>query len=68
MRRTLSSQTDQAMEADAQLVSLQEVSTAADLAALGRRSEAAPLLERAVEICSSSMGKDSALTQAALHR
>ena len=49
-------------------MSLQEVSTAAELAALGRRSEAALLLERAVEICAGSMGGDSALARAALHR
>lgn len=65
--RALSS-SDQAAEADAQLASLHEVSAAADLAALGRRSEAAPLLERAVEICSGSTGQDSALTRAAVHR
>lgn len=66
-RRALSS-SDQAAETNAQLASLHEVSAAADLAALGRRSEAAPLLERAVEICSGSMGQDSALTRAAVHR
>lgn len=66
-RRALSS-SDQTAEANAQLASLHEVSTAADLAALGRRSEAAPLLERAVEICAGSMGQDSALARAAVHR
>eukprot|EP00903_Cladosiphon_okamuranus_P019609 g18034.t1 len=66
-RRPLSS-SDQAAETDAQLASLHEVSAAADLAALGRRSEAALLLERAVEICSGSMGQDSALARAAVHR
>lgn len=66
IRRFLSS--DQAAEANAQLESLHEVSTAVDLAALGRRAEAASLLERAVEICSGSMGEDSALTRAAVHR
>ena len=66
-RRALSS-SDQAAETNAQLSSLHEVSAAADLAALGRRSEAAPLLERAVEICAGSMGQDSALTRAAVHR
>lgn len=65
--RALSS-SDQAAETNAQLASLHEVSAAADLAALGRRSEAAPLLERAVEICSGSMGQDSALARAAVHR
>lgn len=62
------SSSDQAAETNAQLASLHEVSAAADLAAMGRRSEAAPLLERAVEICSGSMGPDSALTRAAMHR
>lgn len=66
-RRSLSS-SDQAAETDAQLLSLHEVSAAADLAALGRRSEAASLLERAVEICSGSMGQDSALARAAVQR
>lgn len=65
--RALSS-SDQAAETDAQLLSLHEVSAAADLAGLGRRSEAASLLERAVEICSGSMGHDSALARAAVHR
>eukprot|EP00752_Nemacystus_decipiens_P017555 g15732.t1 len=65
-RRGLSS--DRSAETDAQLASLYEVSAAADLAARGLRSEAAPLLERAVEICSGSVGQDSALTRAAVHR
>ncbi|CAB1098815.1 unnamed protein product [Ectocarpus sp. CCAP 1310/34] len=68
MRRLLSSSSDQAAQANAQLESLHEVSTAVDLAALGRRAEAASLLERAVKICSGSMGEDSVLTRAAMHR
>lgn len=60
--------TDRAVEVETQLRSLLEVSSADDLAAQGRRSEAAPLLERAVEICASSMGTESPLAQAAMHR
>lgn len=56
------------MEADAQLNSLEEVNTARDLTTQGRRAEAASLLQRAVDICKGSMGEESALAQAAVHR
>ncbi|CAM9243530.1 unnamed protein product [Ascophyllum nodosum] len=59
---------DQAAEATAQLMSLEEVRLATDLAGRGLRSQAVPFLERAVEICAGSMGEGSAITRAALHR
>ena len=52
-------------EAAQQLDSLPEVQEASRLCAHGKHASALPLLQRVVEICSSTMGATSSLTQTA---
>eukprot|EP00611_Tribonema_gayanum_P003223 TRINITY_DN12501_c0_g1_i1.p2 TRINITY_DN12501_c0_g1~~TRINITY_DN12501_c0_g1_i1.p2 ORF type:complete len:127 (+),score=15.07 TRINITY_DN12501_c0_g1_i1:112-492(+) len=54
--------------ADAQLEALSEVKDAEVMDARGQQHLAIPLLQRAVNICETSMGKEALLTQAANRR
>ncbi|CAM9243330.1 unnamed protein product [Discosporangium mesarthrocarpum] len=55
-------------EAEDNLLSLEEVKAADDLASRGRGTEAIPHLQRAVEICTGAVGEGSEITRAALRR
>ncbi|CAM9202675.1 unnamed protein product, partial [Choristocarpus tenellus] len=59
---------DSAGEVEELLLSLEEVKNADNLALTGRHSEAVPFLQRAVEICTGSVGEESTLARAALRR